>query len=79
MKEILFLEMHECTVKMARIRIVKSFLSFLLKNLSCSTVPGKEVFSKNIDNKVKIFTFTNKSYFLQTSGGKERYLMIKYY
>ncbi len=42
------LEMHECTVMMARIRTVKSWLSFLLKNLSCSTVPGKEVFSKYI-------------------------------
>jgi hypothetical protein len=57
MKEILFLEMHECTVMMAPIRTVKSWLSFLLKNLSCSTVPGKEVFSKYIDNKVKIFHF----------------------
>jgi hypothetical protein len=45
---------------MARIRTVKSWLYFLLKNLSCSTVPGKEVFSKYIANKVKIFTFKNK-------------------
>ncbi len=43
---------------MARIRTVKSWLSFLLKNLSYSTVPGKEVFSKYIEHKVKIFTFT---------------------
>jgi hypothetical protein len=40
------LEMHECSVMMVRIRIFKSCLSFFLKNLSCSTVPGKEVFSK---------------------------------